>query len=557
MPSAPSSSAATSTSSIGRQKREKRRGCWRFFCAAVLLAVGLLLLLTGLIMHLAVVPTVVENSIIDNSRLLSGSLLMDKWKNPAYKMKFKLFVYSMKNPDEFMAGAIPEVSGSGPYTFDKTMQNHVISTGNGTVKYRRFATFHFNERESCQTCILGNRIWVPNMIYQKFVEAASTEGMRAAGTTLLSQTAFLEVEVDELLFEGYKDPFLDKICEIPFMNFVCEAILDVPDRIGLFYEANNTDSKVIEIADGTADVNDLGKILSYNNEKLLDETWWNTEESRKIRGTDGSLFKPFIQKTDKLYVFVIELCRSIWLEFKEEIEFKGLKAYRFIMPPEVLDPSFEGNEGFCNPTEKRFFDSQNETECWPKGLLEISHCQRSQAPIMISMPNFLFADDEVKKTVKGMNESDLERDGITVDIEPRLGTVLRACRRSQVNIEMWKGKDLTFPINLKKMKSSLIPTVVVHEDIEIDDESLEQIQSQLYDAEWYAYTSATFISVFGALVFIVGAIFLAYLLGAFSKCFGGRPRKHQVSPQRLPPYVPKNGAPLGQTNGNAFHHLYL
>lgn len=35
--------------------------------------------------------------------------------------------------------------------------------------------------------------------------------MRAAATTLLSQTAFLEVEVGELLFEGYKDPFLDKV----------------------------------------------------------------------------------------------------------------------------------------------------------------------------------------------------------------------------------------------------------------------------------------------------------------------------------------------------------
>lgn len=60
--------------------------------------------------------------------------------------------------------------------------------------------------------------------------------MRAAATTLLSQTAFLEVEVGELLFEGYKDPFLDKVCEIPFMNFVCDSILDLPDRIGLFFE---------------------------------------------------------------------------------------------------------------------------------------------------------------------------------------------------------------------------------------------------------------------------------------------------------------------------------
>lgn len=107
-----------------------------------------------------------KSLLFQNSRLVEGSLLWQKWTHPEYKIRFNLYVYSMKNPDEFMSGSIPEVAGSGPYVFDKKLENRVVSAGNGTVKYRRFLTYHFNENESCQTCILGNRIWVPNMIYQ-------------------------------------------------------------------------------------------------------------------------------------------------------------------------------------------------------------------------------------------------------------------------------------------------------------------------------------------------------------------------------------------------------
>ncbi|KAK5980974.1 Lysosome membrane protein 2, partial [Trichostrongylus colubriformis] len=182
---------------------------WRLVAIA-LFVLGIGLVIFGLVMHVLAIPMIVRDQIRENAKLVEGSRLMNKWMNPQYEVLFKVYVHSIKNPDEIMNGAIPEVNESGPYTFTKKMTNKVLSHENGVVKFKRFYTFIFNETESCLTCILGNRIWIPNMIYQKFVEAASTVGMRAAATTLLSQTAFLEVEVGEFLFEGYKDPFLDK-----------------------------------------------------------------------------------------------------------------------------------------------------------------------------------------------------------------------------------------------------------------------------------------------------------------------------------------------------------
>ncbi|CAJ0600540.1 unnamed protein product [Cylicocyclus nassatus] len=533
---------------------------WRFFTIGLLL-LGAAFLMFGMLMHLIFIPMLVEESVRENTRLIEGSQLMKGWSQPAYDLLFKntrliegsqlmkgwsqpaydllfkVYVHSIKNPDEIMEGAVPEVNESGPYTFSKTVTNKVLSHKDGVVKFKRFTSYTFNESESCQTCILGNRIWIPNMIYQKFVEAASTEGMKAAVATLVSQTAFLEVEVGEFLFEGYKDPFLDKVCTLPFMNFVCESILDVPERIGLFFESNNTADGVYEISDGVENSKDLGRIITFNGKKSVDYSWWSSPNARMIRGTEGMLFPPFLKKSDKIHIFISSLCRSVWLEFQKEVEYKGVPAYRFMLPAEVFDPHVPENEGFCNPTDKKFFASQNESDdCFPAGLLEISKCQRSRPPIMISLPNFNFASDEVRRTVKGLNATDPERDIIFVDIEPRLGAVLRAHRRFQINVEMWKGLNITFPINLNKTRSSLIPVLIIHDDAEIDLPTLNYIKDKLIRVEWWAHSTTTAMAGAGLAMMLIAAVY------ALLKSDLIWPSKtDSVSP--LPPYEPR-GSPI-------------
>ncbi|ETN71150.1 CD36 family protein [Necator americanus] len=502
---------------------------WRLYAIGLLL-LGAVLALFGMVMHLLFIPMIVNDNIRENTRLVEGSRMMESWMHPEYKILFKIFVHSIKNPDEIMEGAIPELSESGPYTFNRFITNKVISHNDGVVKFKRYSTYVFNETESCQTCILGNRIWIPNMIYQKFVEAASTTGMRAAATTLLSQTAFLEVEVGEFLFEGYKDPFLDKVCEIPFMNFVCDSILDLPERIGIFFESNNTADGVYEINDGVENPEDLGKIVSWNGKK------WSSANARLIRGTEGMLFPPFLKKSDRIYVFISQLCRSVWLEFEKEVECEGVPAYRFVLPPEVFDPTIPENDGYCNPTDKKFFASQNETDdCFPAGLLEVSKCLRSQPPIMISLPNFNYASDEVRQSVKGLNSTDPERDSIFVDIEPRLGAVLRAQRRSQVNIEMWKGLDLVFPVNLNKTRSSLIPVLTIHEDAEIDPGTLDLIKNQLIRTEWWAHSITTALAGAGLAMMLIAVVY-AVLKSDFLRAV----KSDSVAP--LPAYEPRGSA---------------
>jgi hypothetical protein len=58
------------------------------------------------------------------------------------------------------------------------------------------------------------------------------------------------------------------------------------------------------------------------------------------------------------------------------------------------------------------------------------------------MTNFLYAPDYVKNSIEGMRKPDPELDEIQVDLEPRLGAVITAKRRFQINVAMWKGENL-------------------------------------------------------------------------------------------------------------------
>uniref|UniRef100_A0A915M166 Uncharacterized protein n=1 Tax=Meloidogyne javanica TaxID=6303 RepID=A0A915M166_MELJA len=174
----------------------------------------------------------IEFNIRQTSNLDTGTILLDKWSNPQYFYRSNMYTFSVKNPDEVTKGSIPNVTKLGPYVFDQTQKRRIHSRGNGSVIYETFQYYKFNP----------------------------------AIAALLVQTPFLEVEVGELIFDGYADPFIDQVCSLPFVNFVCEQILELPDRIGLFYKKNGTSTGVFEVEDGHKDNGEsLGRIITWNN----------------------------------------------------------------------------------------------------------------------------------------------------------------------------------------------------------------------------------------------------------------------------------------------------
>lgn len=98
----------------------------------------------------------------------------------------------------------------------------------------------------------------------------------------------------------------------------------------------------------------------------LNQSYWYKKEARKIYGTDGQLFPPGISNSQKLNIFVGQICRYLkqilFIFFRSiELEKVGTEVVDGI-PTNIYHPSKSMNDidlqkklGFCNPNSPIFF----------------------------------------------------------------------------------------------------------------------------------------------------------------------------------------------------------
>ncbi|VDO30845.1 unnamed protein product [Onchocerca flexuosa] len=431
----------------------------------LLLVAGILLIFFGILM-VFLAPYLINSKIRQKKNFAQDSELNYYWENPDYKYRSEIFIYSVNNSHQILSGNKPEMVQIGPYVFGVQVGRNILGYGNRSVKYQSFQSFIFDRNDSCEECSMHRKIIIPNIIFQKFAEISSNP---VVSSIAHSSQPFLKVSVDDALFKGYVDPHLASVCTIPLADIICKS-WNVPDKIGFLLHKNGA-QRVVEASTGSEDGSiEAGELLSWDGLNLLPENWWNSKHARKINGSDGGLYKPFIKKTDKLYLFAPDICRSIHLTFAEEFVYKDVPAYRFIVKEDLLDPAVPGNEAFCHDDGRIFF-SEDE-KCLPKGLLDLSHCYNGKPPIVFSLPNFLYADERIKKSVIGLNESSVEHDSITLEIEPRTGTLLRIYIRYQINIAILKSQKMINDFNgtdLSKIRSTIVPLLAEYQVVEIGD----------------------------------------------------------------------------------------
>ena len=111
---------------------------------------------------------------------------------------------------------------------------------------------------------------------------------------------------------------------------------------------NNSDDGEIKILTGLDDVSKLGTIVTYD-QKTEQDYWTSSEdidaqECNSIRGSDGSLFPPFISKNQTLYIYNKAMCRSLALEFSVSMEgragsYTDLSGVRRLSPTKDWRPT--------------------------------------------------------------------------------------------------------------------------------------------------------------------------------------------------------------------------
>jgi scavenger receptor class B protein 1 len=174
---------------------------------------------------------------------------------------------------------------------------------------------------------------------------------------------------------------------------------------------------------GVDGVHNIGKLVSFQGKQKIDV--WETEECDAIRGSDGTLFHPGIERNETLHIYNQQLCQSLPLVYQQDVDHHGVETYRFAPASNVFGTPAENprNQCFCK-----------DDLCPPSGLFNVSACQHG-SPIMLSWPHFYDADPTLVEAVDGLNPTK-DKHQFQLDLVPKMGISMRASVRSQVNLMM-------------------------------------------------------------------------------------------------------------------------
>ncbi|GFR61611.1 scavenger receptor class B member 2 [Elysia marginata] len=476
-----------------------------FAITALIVAVAVLC-----VTHFVVSPYV-DHRIKDALVLRPG---MDNWKHPRANIVADVYLFNISNPEQFMDnGQIPVLTEVGPYSFSVGVEKINISwNDNGTVSYREHYTFTFDESTSSGS--QDDQITTANfplLILDDYMGPSSVLLNR-----LLSKRASRLVEshtIRELIW-GYHSSVFQEIKEManwaPFRYF--HLAEEIPTTMAALPKDNSSVSRMFNVYTGADNFSRLNDIYSWDYNRKL--PYWTTEEANEIKGTDGSIFKPFMNEKSQVTFFFAQLFRSFQLEFKQTRKQNGLHTLRYIIPdsqffnstipseataarnpsptrsskPDVRSttkPSFrqifsdheDGQKGGRSEIDKvpgvgsngRIGKTKGHKsgycvpECVPNGVYSIEPC--TDAPLYISLPHFLGADPFYLSQVTGLRPQE-DKHRPLFDIDSLTGVVVSTSRRYQLNVRVNAGRN----------GDTFLPVLWVDMRAKIDDETVSHLK---------------------------------------------------------------------------------
>ncbi|XP_033110376.1 lysosome membrane protein 2-like isoform X2 [Anneissia japonica] len=425
----------------------------------VLLVIGCFISLIGVAL-IPVANKVIDDMVVDQIVLKNGSTGYENWIDAPVPVYIQFWVWDCINSLEVMKGEKPYFVQKGPYSYREYWpKENITFYDNHTISYTAPKTYVFEPSMSVGDPLEDKftTLNVPLMTIVNLLqyESGPINGILALIMEIIGYDTFLTLSVHDILW-GYEDPLLKLAHELNLMP---------SSYFGFYAGKNNTDDGEYVIYSGEDEVKKVNKIVSYKGQRSLD--FWSDKYANMLNGTDGSLNPPFLKKDQKLWLFSSDICRSAYLILDKQYKYKNIKLYRYVVPPELyanvsVNPD---NAGFCTPTV---------ANCLPGGLLNGSNCQQN-APVVFSLPHFLYADADVLEMVGGM-EPKKEEHQILFDAEPLTGASLFVAKRIQINIYTRPFPDIPF---LKNFPKTYFPIMWLNESASATDKVVKDFKDKV------------------------------------------------------------------------------
>ncbi|CAF4665924.1 unnamed protein product [Rotaria sp. Silwood1] len=390
--------------------------------------------------------------------LSTDSDQLDSWISSPVPIYVQFWLWECVNVDEVVQqGLKPMFIQHGPFTYLKRrVKIDVHFNLNHTVSYHQPVSYTFQRNMSSNDEELPIKMMNTSIISLLALShnlSNITHELINLIAKVFNESLFVTHTAREWIW-GYEDPLLKAAKRLPIVG---QFVPD--DHFGYFYRQNNTDNGIFTVFTGEDDINRLNYIDKWNGISVL--PYWHTPSCNQINGTDGNWFPPLTSVNKRLYLYSTEICRSIYITFEYHSSVLNIETESFSIPAEVF------YNGTINPDNVGFGTLDS-------GVLDVSKCKQD-APIIISLPHFLYAAERYKSRINGlMPNADIHR--TVLEIEPFTGYVLNAQKRLQLNILI--QYDPLFD-DLKNLHDLILPALWLNQSGTIDQKTANELHKKV------------------------------------------------------------------------------
>lgn len=444
--------------------------------------------------------------------LKRGNEAYNSWVSPPTTVYMQFYVFNYTNINDIITkNAKPKVVQLGPYSYRELRTNVVMEEDDYEITYLQNNSFVFDQETSCVNCTEYDIIQAPNIpvmtVFSKINDLGINEnssffkrwGMEAFNKLLVADatcTMFMELPVYKLLW-GFESPFLKHLDDL------------IPDWLKTLLPELNISPFIALQQNGTAGARANGNMTILTGLQNIDSVmqttkwrgsnstgFWRTKYGNMINGTDGSRFKPSLQKDDVIYIFVSQLCRSLYLNYEKDTSEFDIPLYRYTTTFKL----FQNHTG--NPDNAAFCDPKG--VCYGTGLLPVGQCQAGNPPVFMSSPHFYQGYPGLWQAIDGLKpQKELHQTYLSV--EPTTGIVMDAHKRLQININAMKVPFLT-QTDVFASKENMLPVLYIHEFSTIDKPNAQKFKDEVMKPKLYITIGEYSMIGLGSLLFIIGLI---------------------------------------------------
>ncbi|XP_055695891.1 sensory neuron membrane protein 1 isoform X1 [Lutzomyia longipalpis] len=452
----------------------------------------------GIMFGWVLFPALLKKGIKSQTALKPNSRIRGMWTNIPFPLDFRIYLFNVTNPNDVMKGRKPKLQEVGPYFFQekKTKINMVEHEEDDMVSFNAVDTFIFDPSKS--EGLTGDEIIIMPHIFMVAM-AVSVARDKAPMLPMVKQainimfhepqSVFVPIRVMDLLFDGIG---LDCSSEEFAAKAVCTALETEPTidkyndttfMFSIFGPKNATPTKTFTVYRGMKNIHDLGRVVKYDGEDEMD--LYDDENCNQFRGTEGTIFPPFMTKDQGVWAYAPDMCRSLPATYERPSSYAGIKTSRFTL-------SFGDHK---KDESLHCYCRDPPDGCPPYGIADFSLCLNG-APLLGSMPHFYDADPAVQQKVLGLNP-DPEKHKIFLEFELFSGSPLAAAKRMQFNIQMMPIPEIEF---MSRMDEYIHPLFWVEESVYLNKTFTNQVKYGLMLVQkinWLIRWTCVLIGLFG------------------------------------------------------------